>query len=109
VWLVRLNTDGEWRLPQGPAPEHSFDSMMRSWPKLWHGYRQWLEAATDADLTYEFRTLLPEEKHLHGPRWQIILHVVNHSTLHRGQIMSMLRTLGVQPPNTDLTTYYVAL
>jgi len=32
------------------------------------------------------------------PRWQIVLHAVNHSTLHRGQIVTMLRTLGLQPP-----------
>ena len=24
------------------------------------------------------------------PAWQIVLHVVNHATLHRGQVMGML-------------------
>jgi len=31
---------------------------------------------------------------------------VNHATLHRGQVMSMLRQLGVKPPATDLIFYY---
>src|SRR3954463_4002180 len=29
-------------------------------------------------------------------------HVANHSTMHRGQIVGMIRQLGVEPPSTDL-------
>ena len=29
-------------------------------------------------------------------------HVVNHATMHRGQIVSMIRQLGIEPPSTDL-------
>ena len=107
VWLDRLGTDGEWRLPQGPVPERSFEFLLEAWPKLWSGYRDWIEAASDGDLTSEFTTLLPAEAKLRGPRWQIVLHVVNHSTLHRGQIITMLRALGCAPPNIDLMSYYV--
>lgn len=109
VWLERLNADGEWRLPQGPAPEHSFAFLAETWPKLWEGYRRYLEQASEHDLCHEFRTLLPHDESLQGPRWQIVLHVVNHSSLHRGQIISMLRAHGVQPPNADLMSYYLTL
>jgi uncharacterized damage-inducible protein DinB len=40
------------------------------------------------------------------PAWQIILHVVNHATLHRGQVIGMLRQMGIAPPHTDLMNYY---
>jgi uncharacterized damage-inducible protein DinB len=33
-------------------------------------------------------------------------HLVNHSTYHRGQVVTMLRQLGVKPVATDLITYY---
>jgi uncharacterized damage-inducible protein DinB len=33
-------------------------------------------------------------------------HVVNHSSYHRGQVVTMLRQLGIQPPATDLIRYY---
>ena len=36
---------------------------------------------------------------------QVLLHVVNHSTYHRGQVASMLRQLGTVPPATDLLIY----
>jgi uncharacterized damage-inducible protein DinB len=29
-------------------------------------------------------------------------HVVNHSTMHRGQVVGMIRQLGIEPPSTDL-------
>jgi uncharacterized damage-inducible protein DinB len=38
-------------------------------------------------------------------RWKLVLHLVNHATLHRGQVTSMLRQVGQKPPNTDTFTY----
>jgi len=32
-------------------------------------------------------------------------HVVNHATLHRGQIVGMIRQFGIEPPATDLLFY----
>jgi uncharacterized damage-inducible protein DinB len=32
-------------------------------------------------------------------------HVANHATLHRGQVVGMLRQLGIVPPATDLLFY----
>jgi uncharacterized damage-inducible protein DinB len=109
VWLQRLVEGGSKRLPSGPAPEHSFEFLVQSWPELWRGYRKWLESASDADLVEELSTVLPDGGDFSVPRWQIVLHAINHSTFHRGQIVSMLRALGVQPPNTDLTRYYAIL
>ena len=39
--------------------------------------------------------------------WHMLLHVVNHATFHRGQVTTMLRLLGAQPPRSqDLITFY---
>ncbi|MBZ5601887.1 MAG: DinB family protein [Acidobacteriia bacterium] len=76
------------------------------WPHLW---KQWEEAAaswSDADLerVVEYRDL---KGNAHRSRLdEIVLHVVNHATLHRGQVMGMLRQLSVAPPATDLIFYY---
>jgi uncharacterized damage-inducible protein DinB len=32
-------------------------------------------------------------------------HVVNHATMHRGQVVGMIRQLGIDPPSTDLLFY----
>ena len=38
--------------------------------------------------------------------WQMIQHVVDHSSYHRGQIVTILRQLGVIPPSTGLIRFY---
>jgi uncharacterized damage-inducible protein DinB len=40
------------------------------------------------------------------PLWQMLQHMANHSTYHRGQIATMLRQLGAKPISTDLIFYY---
>jgi uncharacterized damage-inducible protein DinB len=106
VWLVRLGEGTNACLPPESAPAHSFEFLVRSWPELWEGYRKWLEAASDADLNVETSTILPDGRCFRVPHWQIVLHAINHSSFHRGQIITMLRAFGVPPPNTDLTAYY---
>ncbi len=108
VWLRRLmDLDGE-RLPPGLPPEPTFQFLVESWPELSKGYRQWLESASDPDLTEKTLTILPDGGEFRVPRWQIVLHAINHTSYHRGQIVTMLRSLGVQPPNTDLTCYHAS-
>jgi uncharacterized damage-inducible protein DinB len=34
-----------------------------------------------------------------------IQHVANHATMHRGQVVGMIRQLGIDPPSTDLIFY----
>jgi uncharacterized damage-inducible protein DinB len=34
-----------------------------------------------------------------------IQHVANHATMHRGQVVGMIRQLGEEPPSTDLLFY----
>jgi len=38
-------------------------------------------------------------------REDILLHVVNHATYHRGHITAMLNQMGVQPHATDLPVF----
>ena len=109
VWLVRLDEGDNARLPVEPAPARSFEFLVRSWPELWEGYRRWLEGASDAELSRDVSTTLPDGACFRAPRWQIVLHAINHSSFHRGQIITMLRAVGVQPPNTDLTAYYATV
>src|ERR1044072_4671598 len=32
-------------------------------------------------------------------------HVANHATMHRGQVVGMIRQMGIEPPSTDLLFY----
>jgi len=42
-----------------------------------------------------------------SPVWQMLQHVVNHASYHRGQVTTMLRQLGAQPAKPmDMIAYY---
>jgi uncharacterized damage-inducible protein DinB len=41
------------------------------------------------------------------PLWEPVLHLVNHSTYHRGQVVSQLRQLGYEPPSTDMIYFLI--
>ena len=76
------------------------------WPALQAKWQAWADALADADTER-----VVEYKLLNGSPGrslvkQIVTHLVNHATLHRGQIVGMIRQLGVQPPATDILWYY---
>lgn len=41
-----------------------------------------------------------------NPLGLLMQHVVNHATLHRGQVMGMIRQLGIKPPETDFLFFF---
>lgn len=42
-----------------------------------------------------------------SPFWQMLQHVVNHASYHRGQVTTMLRQIGAQPAKPmDMIAYY---
>ena len=44
-----------------------------------------------------------------SPIWQMVQHVVNHASYHRGQVQTMLRQIGVAPAKgLDMIGYYRA-
>ena len=91
---------------RSPSDSVSPDKLETEWTALQKRWEQWSNSLTDAGLTrvVSYKNLKGEP----GQRlvWQLVLHVVNHATLHRGQVVAMLRQLGVQPPGTDLLFYY---
>ena len=42
-----------------------------------------------------------------APLWQMLQHVVNHASYHRGQVTTLLRQLGAVPPKAmDMIAFY---
>ena len=77
------------------------------WPELQTKWVTWAEHASDAEINgvVEYKSILDGQV-ARTPACQIVLHVVNHATLHRGQVMGMLRQTGLAPPHIDLMNFY---
>jgi uncharacterized damage-inducible protein DinB len=88
-------------------PPDTLTALQSDWPELQRKWEAWSHSLTDAGVNREVHFKRLNGMEVHSPVWQIILHVVNHGTLHRGQVMGMLRQLGIAPPNTDLISFYL--
>lgn len=62
---------------------------------------EWLASLTDDDLerVIDYRNLAGDP--FSYRLFDLMAHLVNHSTYHRGQLTTMLRQVGVKPPATD--------
>jgi uncharacterized damage-inducible protein DinB len=69
---------------------------------------QWTCELTDEAAQANFTYQDLKGKSWTQPIWQVVLHVVNHGTHHRGQVSGFLRILGHTPPRLDLIEYYRA-
>ncbi len=104
VWLKRVQGDAGARLADLPVPPDP-NALAQAWPDL-HG--QWFEfagkrGAAEWNAPCSIRTAKGE---LSMPYWQILLHVANHGSYHRGQFTTLLRQSGLTPPATDLLAFY---
>jgi len=65
-------------------------------------WEEWVSSASDLSLDHVFQYYNNKKEHFKMPVYQMIHHVFNHGTYHRGQLITMLRQLGVDKlPQTD--------
>jgi uncharacterized damage-inducible protein DinB len=103
MWLGRI---------QGTPPAVFFDPavdlqwpvVQHEWPALLARWQAWGDALQDASVGVAYHDL--KGNPYTTPLWQIVLHVVNHGTHHRGQVSAMMRAMGHPPPQLDLIRYY---
>ena len=68
-----------------------------------HGFLDGLDdAKLVAQLSYRDLKGNPHSE----PLFEQMLHLVNHSSYHRGQVVTMMRQVGVPPTGTDLIAFY---
>jgi uncharacterized damage-inducible protein DinB len=65
----------------------------------------WVDTATDNQIAHVFAYVRNKEQQK-MPVYQMLLHVFNHGTYHRGQLVTMLRQLGADKiPQTDFSVF----
>ena len=65
-------------------------------------WEEWISNASDLSIEHVFQYQTQKAEQYKQPIWQMLLHVFNHATYHRGQLINMLRQLGVEKlPSTD--------
>jgi uncharacterized damage-inducible protein DinB len=82
-------------------------AVRRAWTDHEQKMRAFLESLGEAGLTPVFEYKLLSGQSGSSPFWQMLQHVVNHASYHRGQVTTMLRQLGAPPAKAmDMIAYY---
>lgn len=101
IWLERFKGVNPTRLlDEGDYPD--VVALRDRWAVIEEHRRSWLESLRPDALaeTLDYRDT---KGNAHAqPLWQLVQHVVNHGSYHRGQVVLLLRQLGAKPVSTDL-------
>jgi uncharacterized damage-inducible protein DinB len=103
VWLRRVLGEGNAQLTDIEPPA-DVRALQRLWPDLHRGWIDWADSVTDWAAIETHRNSKGVEYQF--PVWQVLFHLVNHGSYHRGQVSAMLRASGFAPPATDLIVWY---
>ena len=104
IWLER------WKgvSPPGPPDESELRDVIAlrdRWKVIEDHRRAWLDALSADGAADVVRYKTTQGVTFRAPLWQLVQHVANHSTYHRGQVTSLLRQLGGRTVQTDLVLF----
>lgn len=99
IWISRINLKppviGVWDLQTIPEMQNIND----------RNHLETQQLLEDADLESEIRYRTFSGQQFTNTIEDILFHIINHSTYHRGQIAKQLRQEGSTPPATDFIFY----
>jgi uncharacterized damage-inducible protein DinB len=105
IWHERWHGRSPTALPK-PTDYPDFATLRARWSEVESDIRTFIGALDEARLARVHEYRLVSGAGSAQPLWQLIQHLVNHGSYHRGQITMMLRILGAKPAGTDLITFY---
>jgi uncharacterized damage-inducible protein DinB len=106
IWCMR------WRgnSPTALLPAEDFPdvaTIRQTWAEHERNVRSLLEELGEAGVARVMPYTLLSGLSSASPFWQMLQHVVNHASYHRGQVATMLRQLGAAPAKScDMITFY---
>jgi uncharacterized damage-inducible protein DinB len=105
IWYSRW----QGRSPSGPPAERldDIEALRAAWQALEVKWRSYFDGLTDDDLARSMRYTLLNGTPGMSVLWQMMQHVINHASYHRGQVATMVRQLGAAPASPmDLIAFY---
>jgi uncharacterized damage-inducible protein DinB len=104
IWLERFQGSPQPFLTENPPK--SLVELKAIWEKVGYDTARWLSGMSDKKLAETFTMKTTKGETYTHVYWQAFQHLMNHSTYHRGQVVTMMRQLGLKPPATDLIFFY---
>jgi uncharacterized damage-inducible protein DinB len=100
LWNERFRGTSPSKMPQFPAT-HAGKDYLADWKRCEAWEAEWLRSLTSGKVGGDFTYTNMKGETLTLPLADILTHLVNHGTYHRGQLSHLLKDLGRQPVGTD--------
>lgn len=105
IWWQRIKLREQIIRPSEEFKGNS-DAAIKGLLEVSRQWSDWVQSAQEHMLEHEFIYRNSKREQFKQPVWQVLLQVFNHGTYHRGQLVTMLRQLGVTKiPVTDFITW----
>jgi uncharacterized damage-inducible protein DinB len=83
----------------------SFAELCSNLAKQDQQWKEWIDGATETQINHVFAYIRNKEQEK-LPVYQMLVHLFNHATYHRGQLVTLLRQLNAEKiPATDFSAY----
>jgi len=105
AWLERWNGTSPKQMLD-PAGFPDVAALRTRWAQVEQDQQAFLGSLTQERLAADISYCNLQGEPVTLPLWQLMLHMINHSSYHRGQVTTMLRQVGGKPVSTDLVGFY---
>lgn len=104
VWWQRIQLAEPVQIPT--PGEKTVNAISAPWLLISANGAQWVKEAKEHQLEHVFGYYNSRKKYFKQPVWEVLMHLYNHQSYHRGQIITMLRQQGEEKlPKTDLIEF----
>ena len=104
VWLERWNHRSPKQFPD-LAGLTDIGAIEKRWEEIERGQQTFLDQLKDDQLSERIAYTNFKGERFEYSLGQMMQHLANHSTYHRGQVITMLKQLGAKTVSTDLLLY----
>ncbi|HET7896225.1 MAG TPA: DinB family protein [Flavisolibacter sp.] len=105
IWWQRLKLQEKIDRPSDSfaGDLQALSQLIQQQDRLW---LDWVSNANEHALQHEFIYYNTHKERFKQPVYQMLLHLFNHGTYHRGQLVTMMRELGIEKiPPTDFIVW----
>ncbi len=106
IWLSRWRGESPKAFPSNENAQ-TLKSLREHWSQVEADIQAYVEALTPDGIDREVTYTTTKGKTYTLKMWQMLTHVVNHDTHHRGELAAMFAQMGIQHQEDEMNMFFL--